>query len=105
MKKYKVTLFDSAYDDLRDIYNFYTKNYNSSYASKVVRLLLYETFSLDIFPYANPICYITSKYIIRKKVVCKRYLIYFIIIGNYVFIYNIIDGRRNITPNNLFKSN
>lgn len=105
MRKYKLIVLDSAFEDLEEIHSFCKNNYGTSYASKTVKHLLTETFSLDIFPFASPVHYITSEYIVRKKIVDKRYLIIFTIIQNSVLVYNIIDGRRNIKPTDLFKTN
>lgn len=105
MRKYKVIVLDSAFEDLEDIHSFCRNNYGTSYASKIVKRLLNETFSLDTFPFAFPIHYTTSEYIVRKKIVDKRYLIIFSIIQNSVIVYNFIDGRKNIKPADLFKIN
>lgn len=105
MINYKVIVLDSAFEDLEEIHNFCKNNYGTSYASKTVERVLNETFSLDTFPFASPVHYITSEYIVRKKIVDKRYLIIFTIIQNSVLVYNIIDGRRNIKPTDLFKTN
>ena len=98
MKKCKIIVLDSAFEDLEKIHG-------TSYVSKIVKRLLNEIFSLDIFPFASPIYCITSEYIVRKKIVDKIYLIIFTIIQNYVLVYNIIDGRKNINPTDLFKTN
>ena len=105
MKKYNIIVLDSAFIDLEEIHDFYKNNFSLNYASKITKHLLTETFSLTIFPFANPVYYITSDYIIRKKIVNKRFLIIFTIIQNSVLVYNIIDGRRNIAPLDLFKTN
>lgn len=103
MNKYKLIILDSAFYDLEIIFYFCKINYNIIYATKIINLLLKESFSLDIFPFANPIFYVTSQYVVRKKIVFKRYLIIYTIVKNYVFVFNIFDGRRNINPTDLFK--
>lgn len=103
MNEYTTVIFDYVFEDLETIFTFCRNRYGASYASKTIRKLLNESYSLDTFPHANPIYYITNRYVVRKKIVDKRYLIIFIVIQNFVFVYNIIDGRRNITPTDLFK--
>ena len=105
MRNYKLILLDSAFEDLEDIHSFCKNNYGTSYVSKIVKHLLNETFSLYIFPLSSPVHYITSEYIVRKKIVDKRYLIIFTIIQNFILVYNIVDGRRNIKLTDLFKTN
>lgn len=103
MTKYKVVILDSAFEDLESIHFFCKNTYNEQYSSKVIKFLIKEILSLDIFPLLNPVYYISNHFILRKKIVYKRYLIIFTVINDTVFIYNIIDGRRNIKPKDLFK--
>lgn len=103
MTKYKVVILDSAFEDLEIIHLFCKNTYNELYSSKVIKILIKEILSLDIFPLLNPVYYVSNHFILRKKIVSKRYLIIFTVINHTVFIYNIIDGRRNIKPTDLFK--
>lgn len=103
MKKYNIVIFNSVFEDLENIFIFCKNIFYSNKISKILESLLKESYSLDTFPLAYPIYYKTSQYMVRKKIVDKRYLIIFTIIQNSIFIYNIIDGRRNIRPNDLFK--
>ena len=96
---YNIQFLDSAYDDLDQIYNF-CNNISQNYALKVRKQINKSINSLKLFPFASSLYF---KNFIRKKIVYKRYLIIFTVISDTVFIYNIIDGRRNIKPTDLFK--
>lgn len=99
---YNIIILDSVYEDMDDIYNF-CSNISIKYASKVRNKINDSINSLKYFPFATPIYCILGNHVIRKKIVDKRYLIIFTVIQNFVFVYDIIDGRRNITPTDLFK--
>ena len=103
MKRYNIVFLDCAIEELKLIYNYCNNIIGSNYANKVAIKILQSIYSLDIFPNSNPIYYIQNNIVIRKKIVNKRYIIIFRVISNSVFIYNILDGRRNLNPAEISK--
>ena len=101
---YNLKILNSAYDDLNAIYNF-CYNINSVYATKIIQLIEQAIDSLKYFPLINPYYAIFNNRVFRKHILNKRYLIIFIVINFNIIIIRIIDGRKNISPNDLFKTN
>lgn len=100
--KYNIIIFDSVHDDMDKIYNF-CSNISIKYASNIRNKITDSIHSLRYLPFATPIYCTFGSYVTRKKIVENRYLIVFTVIQNFVFIYNIIDGRKNVIPTDLFK--
>lgn len=103
MNRYNIILNDSSFDDLNDIFDFCKNKYGFLYASKVIRKILSSIYSLSIFPNSNSIFAVSNNTIIRKHIINKRYIILFKVIQNSVYIYNILDGRKNLSPTNYLK--
>lgn len=101
---YNILILDYAYSDKNAIYEFYL-NINSNYANKVINRIDSAIISLKYFPFINPIYVVLENEIFRKHIVDKRYLIIFSVIGQTIVVFRIIDGRRNIKPTDLFKTN
>lgn len=101
---YSILILDYAYSDKNAIYEFCLK-VNSNYATKVINRIDNAIQSLKYFPFINPLYIVLDNTIFRKRIVDKRYIIIFSIIGQTIVVFRIIDGRRNITPTDLFKTN
>ena len=104
MLMYNVIVLSSAHKDIDDIYNF-CNNISISYALKVRSKIRQSIQSLKYFPFINPLYAVLENEIFRKHIVAKRYLIIFSVIGQTIVVFRIIDGRRNIKPTDLFKTN
>lgn len=101
---YNILTLDNAYSDIAAIYEF-CSNINSNYADKVIKRIDNAIQSLKYFPFINPLYAVFEKQIFRKHIVDKRYLIIFSVVNQTVVVFRIIDGRRNIQPTNLIKTN
>lgn len=102
MNNYNIILAESAFDDLELILLTYKSKFGLSYALKTLQAILNSIYSLNIFPNSNPILAVVNNTVIRKRIVNKRYIIAFQIIEKIIFVHFIYDGRRNISPNDLF---
>lgn len=101
---YNIIIYEDAHTDIDDIYDFCC-NISTKYASKVKASIVASINSLIYFPSANPLYAVIENIVFRKKIVDKRYLIIFSIFKNSIYIHRIYDGRRNIKPTDLFKTN
>lgn len=104
MNKYNIKILASAFKDLENIFIFYNYNLNHTYAYKLILKIIQEIYSLKIFPYSNPIYHIQENIVLRKRLVYKRYLIIFEVASNFILIYHVFDGRRNLNPAKTFKN-
>ena len=101
---YNVMILSAAHKDIDDIYNF-CNNISINYALKVRNKIRQAIQSLKYFPFINPLYVILDNQIFRKHIVEKRYLIIFSVIAQTIVVFHIIDGRKNINPTDLFKTN
>lgn len=103
MKSYNIYILKSFYSDLNEIFNNLHSFFGTKYAYKIIKTIVSSINSLKTFPNSNPIFSYIDGYIVRKKIVNKRYIIIYIVIQNSIYIYNVFDGRRNINSSDLFK--
>lgn len=100
---YKILFLDYAYSDIDTIYSF-CSNISSNYADKVIKQIYSAIQSLKYFPFINPLYTVFKNKTFRKCIVDKRYLIVFSVIRQTIVVFRVIDGRRNIKPTDLIKS-
>lgn len=105
MIKYNVIVYDSAYRDMRNIYNFCKLKYGINYAIKIRQKISEQINMLNSFPNSFPTYFVSEELVFKKKIVNRRYLVIFSVFKNSISIYYIYDGRRNIRPKDLFKLN
>lgn len=101
MKLYNIIIHDLAHNDMDDIYNYCCK-ISTKYAIKTIYKINEAINLLRYFPFANSLYLTIEKYIFRKKIVDKRYLIIFSIFQNFVYIHRIYDCRKNFKSTELF---
>jgi len=96
--KYKVEILPAAWEDLKQIHDYYCIKHDVLTASKVTNHILdiierLETFpdlgSLTPDPWLNE-----QKY---KMVICKRHVAIYKIIADVIFIYHIADTKTEYT--------
>ena len=95
MKKFTVVWLPEAAQDLYDHVIFLSKV--STQAAFELRGAIYnESQSLSNFPDRNPLFEMTDKFPFkaRKAVVTKRYLIIYVVDGDVVKVYRILDARK-----------
>ena len=96
MNKYKITLLSKAQDDIAECINFLLKV--SIEAAKSLKEDLYDAIeSLSKYPEKNPVFEMPSsfRFIVRKQIVNKRYIILYSEVLDGIYVYRVLDGRRN----------
>jgi len=101
--KYNVIVYDSAYRDVKSVYDFCKFKYGIEYAEKIINKIKQEIYLLQNFPLSRPTYFVSKELVFKKKIVNKRYLVIFSVFKNSINIYYVYDGRRNIVPKDLFK--
>lgn len=96
MNKPKVTLLSRAQSDLSECVN-YLLNVSEEAATKLAKDIFEAIDLMALYPQKNPIFEMpkTFTFIVRKQVVNKRYIILYPEVLTEIFIYRILDARRN----------
>lgn len=108
--KFKVNIVSEAEDDLIEIYKYVYRNDNEQNADTLFNKLLSKCLSLDKFPKRGHVPPELELIGIEEylEIHYKPYRIVYKIIDNEVFIYCIIDGKRDmqkILQERLFREN
>lgn len=99
---YKVEILPTAWEDLKNIEDWYRLNFDNDIAEKVSNNILDVIERLETFPdsgvltpdpWLNKLGY--------KMVICKHHVAIFRLIDNTIFIYTVANTRREYTK--LFK--
>ena len=95
MNKYNVLWHSEAFQDISE-HILFLKNVNFDAAIKLRNSLFESVNSLKEFPESNPIFEMPGNFpfVVRKKIINKRYLILYIVEGNNVEVFRVLDSRK-----------
>lgn len=96
MKQFEIIIASKAQTDIAECVSF-VLNVSKEAAINLMNNIYDSIETLKTFPERNPTFEMPKPFpfIIRKQIVDKRYVILYSIEGDNVFVYRIIDSRRN----------
>lgn len=98
MKKYKVVISETAKEDMVNIYNFITANYDNEFgAAKVLWKIRNKCTSLSSFPKVKPVV-VTYKNMDLRLIKARKYTMSYFVddTQSRVVIYKIMSSKRDI---------
>ena len=100
MRRYEVRLTRAAERDVQDIYDFIAATSSEARAEAILARLLRSAEELATFPDRGAFVKELAGLGIKeyRQVFFKPYRIIYRVIGPAVFVYLIVDGRRNMQP-------
>lgn len=101
---FKIISHDVFDKDINVIYSFCDMNYGTRYALKIKKSIKQAVSTLSLFPYSNPKCFKYQDVEFRAKLVLNIYHIVYCVLDNLIIVYRVYDGRRNISPSDLFQN-
>jgi toxin ParE1/3/4 len=98
MKQYAVSLSDDAKTDLQDIYDYIAQHDAPAKADGVLDKLEALVESLSRFPERGAVTKELRDVGIKdyREVYCKPYRVIYRVLGTKVYVYLIVDGRRDM---------
>lgn len=96
MREYNIEILAPAWRELEEIADMHLSLVGAKSAEKITSKILDTIDNLKTSPFIGQV--IEDKMLFNdgyRRIICGKYLCFYKVIGETVFVYHIIDGRRN----------